>query len=67
MPREAGRHVACKGHPRQIGLSRLAPVMQVNVVCMTCKQRSRMATVHTGIGCLWQRMIELFAKRWLPY
>jgi hypothetical protein len=52
MPREAGRHVAWIGHPMQMGLSRLAPLMQVKVVCMICKQRSRMATVPTDIGCL---------------
>lgn len=67
MPHEAGRHAAWIGHPRQIGLSRLAPRMQVNAMCMICKQRSRMATVHADIGCSWQRMIEPFAKRWLHF
>lgn len=48
------------------GRLELAPLVQVKPVCMIYK-RTQMATIPADIDCLWRRMIELFAKRWLHF
>jgi hypothetical protein len=62
MPREAGRHAAWTSKLQEYGGLGLAPPVQVKAVCMVYKQRTRMASVPTDIGCSWPRMIGLSVR-----